>query len=101
MKLSALGFGQNRRHDDAKTMKLSPPRRCKNDEASGGWVWSKSATGFSQNRHLGFIRFELSGLLEISHHCITKPSPMDSISGQSNNLEIDSSELELLETKLV
>ena len=26
---------------------------------------------------------------------------MDSISGRSNNLEIDSSELELLETKLV
>ena len=82
-------------------MKLSPPRRCKNDEASGGWVWLESAAGFGQNQRLGFIRFELSGLLEISHHCVTKLSPMDSIFGQSNNLEIDSSELEWLETKLV
>ena len=101
MKLSAPGFGQNRHHDDAKTMKLSPPRQCKNDEALGAWVWSESAAGFGQNRRLGFIRFELSGLLEISHHCVTKMSLLDSISGQSNNLEIDSSELELLETKLV
>ena len=85
--LTKPSWGKLQEMQNAEIVCVSPPRRCKNDEASGAWVWSKSVAGFGQNRRLGFICFELSGLLEISHHCVTKLSPLGSVSMNENRVQ--------------